>query len=83
MEIHTLSELFLVALGHRKPDFLHHKVGGQYVSISSEELGAQVRALAQALRGLGVARGDRVAMMAENGPHWPAVDFAALCAVPA
>ncbi|MBV8203372.1 MAG: long-chain fatty acid--CoA ligase, partial [Acidobacteria bacterium] len=25
-------------------------------------------------------RGDRVALMAENGPHWPAVDFATLCA---
>src|SRR5687767_13248291 len=80
MDIHTLSELFLVALGHRKPDCLQHKVGGRYVSISSEELGSRVRALAQALRGLGVARGDRVAMMAENGPHWPTVDFAALCA---
>jgi long-chain acyl-CoA synthetase len=80
MDIQTLSELFLVALGHRKPDCLLHKVGGAYLPISSEELGSLVRALAQALRGLGVARGDRVAMMAENGPHWPTVDFAALCA---
>jgi long-chain acyl-CoA synthetase len=26
-----------------------------------------------------VKPGDRVALMAENGPHWPTVDFAALC----
>ena len=30
-------------------------------------------------RSAGVERGDRVALMAENGPHWPIVDFATLC----
>ena len=36
-------------------------------------------AIDRALTELGVGRGDRVALMAENGPHWPAVDFATLC----
>src|SRR4029453_544516 len=38
-----------------------------------------VQRLAKALRELGVQRGDRIALMAENGPHWPTVDFATLC----
>ena len=54
MDIQTLSELFLTALGHRKPDCLLHKVGGAYVPISSEELGSRVRRA-----GAGAARAGR------------------------
>jgi long-chain acyl-CoA synthetase len=56
-----------------------HKAGGQYQPISSAELVDRVRRLATALVELGVKRGDRVALMAENGPHWPVADFATLC----
>jgi long-chain acyl-CoA synthetase len=79
MSIRTLTELFLVAAGHRRADCLQHKVGGKYVPISTDELVARVQRLAYALQQLGVARGDRVALMADNGPHWPTVDFATLC----
>ena len=79
MSIQTLTELFLVAVGHDKPDCLLHKVDGRYQPISSAELANRVRRIAAALRSLGVERGDRVALMAENGPHWPTVDFATLC----
>src|SRR5688500_9357624 len=78
MAITTLSELFLEALRHDKPDCLLHKVGGQYVPVSTAELGRRVRRLTTALAGLGVQPGDRVALMAESGPHWPTVDFATL-----
>ena len=37
-----------------------------------------MRRLSKALLELGVERGDRVALMSENGPHWPTVDFAVL-----
>ncbi len=79
MSIQTLGELFLVAEGHDKPECLLHKVEGRYVPISTAELAERVRRLAAALDGLGVEPGERVALMAENGPHWPAVDFATLC----
>jgi long-chain acyl-CoA synthetase len=79
MSIQTLSELFLVVASRQKPDCLLHKVGGQYQPISSAELVDRVRRLATALVELGVKRGDRVALMAENGPHWPVADFATLC----
>ncbi len=79
MAIRTLSELFLVVAGHDKEACLMHKVGGRYVSVSTAELTRQVRQIAKALADSGVRPGDRVALMAENGPHWPAVDFATLC----
>jgi long-chain acyl-CoA synthetase len=79
MPVTTLSELFLKAAGFNKPDCLLHKVGGTYQPVSTAELVDRVRRLAKALEGLGVERGDRVALMSENGPHWPTVDFATLC----
>ena len=79
MPVRTLTELFLVAARYGKPDCLLHKVGGEFVPISTAELVERVQRLAKALGQLGVVRGDRVALMAENGPHWPAVDFATLC----
>lgn len=79
MSIETLSDLFLVAAGYHKPDCLLHKVAGEYKPIATAELVDRVRRVARALEKLGVAPGDRVALMAENGPHWPTVDFATLC----
>ena len=78
MSVTTLPELFLKAAGFNKPDCLLYKVGGTYQPVSTAELVDRVRRLAKALEGLGVEPGDRVALMAENGPHWPAVDFATL-----
>ncbi|HET9227782.1 MAG TPA: long-chain fatty acid--CoA ligase [Thermoanaerobaculia bacterium] len=79
MSVTTLSELFLKAASYNKPECLLYKVGGKYQPVSTAELVDRVRRLAKALEELGVQPGDRVALMAENGPHWPAVDFATLC----
>jgi len=78
--VSTLTELFLKAASYNKPDCLMSKIGGTYQPISTAELVDRVRRLSKALLELGVERGDRVALMAENGPHWPTVDFATLCA---
>lgn len=69
MGIATINDIFLTAAGHDKTECLMHKVDGRYVSIPTEELVENVRRLATALEGMGVKRGDRVALMAENGPH--------------
>jgi long-chain acyl-CoA synthetase len=79
MSVTTLSELFLKAASYNKPECLLYKVGGTYQPVSTAELVDHVRRLAKALEELGVQPGDRVALMADNGPHWPAVDFATLC----
>jgi len=74
----TLSELLQVVARHDKPDCLLHKVEGTWVPVSTRRLLADVRALAGTLDQWGVRPGDRVALMAENGVHWPLIDFAAL-----
>jgi long-chain acyl-CoA synthetase len=79
MAVTTLPELFLKAAGFNKPDCLLSKVGGSFQPVSTAELVDRVRRLAKALEGLGVERGERVALMSENGPHWAAIDFATLC----
>ena len=79
MPIRTLTELFLVAAEYDKPDCLQHKVQGGFQPISTAELVDRVRRLVTVLDGVGVERGDRVALMADNGPHWPTIDFATLC----
>ena len=43
MSVQTLSEIFLVAAGHQKPDCLLHKVDGRFRPISTAELTDQVR----------------------------------------
>lgn len=78
MSFRTLTELFRAVVAHDKPDCLLHKVGGVYVPISTRELANRVRALAGTLDGWGVRPGDRVALMADNGPHWATIDFAVL-----
>lgn len=79
MSVQTLAELFLHVAGHAKPDCLLHKVDGRFRPVSTQELVERVRRLASALTAFGIERGEQVALMAENGPHWPTVDFATLC----
>ncbi|HEV2855037.1 MAG TPA: long-chain fatty acid--CoA ligase [Thermoanaerobaculia bacterium] len=79
MSVTTLSELFLKAASYNKPDCFLSKVGGTFQPMSTAELVDRVRRLSKALLELGLQPGDRVALMSENGPHWPTVDFATLC----
>ncbi|MCP4200663.1 MAG: long-chain fatty acid--CoA ligase [bacterium] len=78
MAIRTLADLLFVIESYDKSDCLMHKVDGRYRSISSRALVDRVQTVAASLVQFGVEPGDRVALMAENGPHWPTVDFAAL-----
>jgi long-chain acyl-CoA synthetase len=75
-QIRTLAELFLLVAKRDSQRCLLHKVGGTYVAVATRELVARVRAIARALDRAGIGAGDRVALMAESGPHWPAIDFA-------
>ena len=78
MSITTLTEMFLAGLEHDKPDCFLYKKDGAYVPLSTRQFYENVRRIAGALVGFGVRRGDRVALMAENCIHWPAVDYATL-----
>jgi long-chain acyl-CoA synthetase len=76
--VHTLSELFRRVVEHDRADCLLEKVDGVYRPIPASELASRVRGLAATLDSWGVRPGDRVALMAENGPHWATIDFAIL-----
>jgi long-chain acyl-CoA synthetase len=78
MPITTVTEMFLVAIRHDKPDCLLHKVDGEYRPVSSAEFYTLVRRVAAALRAFGVERGDRVGLMADNSVHWAAIDYGTL-----
>jgi long-chain acyl-CoA synthetase len=75
----TLTKLFFDAVErHDKPDALQHKVNGVYKPISSRAVAERVRRAGLGLAELGVAPGDRVAIMSENRPEWAIADYACL-----
>ncbi|MHA1538764.1 MAG: AMP-dependent synthetase/ligase [Alphaproteobacteria bacterium] len=60
--------------------FLWTKIGGKYRSLSWVETGKQISLLSRGLRSLGIEKGDRVALVAENRPEWPISEFAIMAA---
>jgi long-chain acyl-CoA synthetase len=73
----TLGEVFTRGLAaFPRPDRFLVKKDGAYRPLSSEEFGLRVRACAGALAGLGLAKGDRVAILSYNRIEWAVVDFA-------
>src|SRR3954449_2141950 len=49
---------------------LRHKVGDEWVDIDYADLGVAVSEVARGLIDLGIARGDRVAILANTRPEW-------------
>jgi long-chain acyl-CoA synthetase len=60
--------------------FLSAKRDGAWVARSWAETARQVAALAQALKALGLAPGDRVMLVSENRPEWCIADLAIMAA---
>ena len=77
----SLTRLFFdqAAKLPRKP-LLRHKVDGAWVPMTYGEAAARVRAMARGLIGLGIAPGDRVALISENRPEWLIADLAIMAA---
>lgn len=78
-EFRTLTQLFLTAIDrHQKPDAFLVKSGGSYRGVSSAEALAQAASLAASFERLGIAPGDRVAILSENRLEWALTDYALL-----
>ncbi len=76
----TIPQTFLhLTKSYSKPDMLLHKREGRYVPISTEEFRNRVSRLTLGLQHLGVKPGDKVILLADNGPDWTITDYAVLC----
>jgi long-chain acyl-CoA synthetase len=76
-EPRTLAELFHQGIPKfPRPDRFRQKSQGAYRAVSSDEFAGKVKACAAALAAIGVARGDRVAILSYNRVEWAVADFA-------
>ena len=64
---------------HLKDDLLSHKSEGVYVPIPTKEFGRLIERFCLGLRDLGAKAGEKVIILAENGPWWVVTDYAILC----
>jgi len=78
MSLRTLNDIFLAVVERNDRVVMMHRQPIQWVSISSQELYQNVVGVARALRGWGIRKGDRVAILSENRPEWTIADFACL-----
>ena len=77
----TLTQLFFDAIAKfTKGAALRFKRDGVWHDIAHTELLHRVRRTSLALQELGLARGDRVAILSENRPEWAIADYACLTA---
>jgi long-chain acyl-CoA synthetase len=75
----TIPRVFLALTDtFRKPDLLLYKKDGLYRGLATAEVRQEVEGIALGLKDLGVAAGDKVILLAENGPWWAMTDFAIL-----
>ena len=78
--VETISQLFLNTVrAFPKPDLFLVKEGERFAPISSDEASARVRRLAFGLASLGCRPGDKVVLLADNGPWWVLSDLAVQC----
>lgn len=81
LAIRSLPEmLFLQAARLQDHPFLWRKQNGVYRSLSYGAVSSQTRLLARGLMELGIAPGDRIALVAENRPEWLIADHAIMAA---
>ncbi|HEX3463645.1 MAG TPA: long-chain fatty acid--CoA ligase [Candidatus Elarobacter sp.] len=76
----TLPAFIAEHLAAPRPDALAERRAGRTVLLSSTEVHRRAAALAHALRARGIARGDRVALLANNAVDWLVADFGILYA---
>jgi long-chain acyl-CoA synthetase len=77
----TIAQLPFFASGrYPKSDLLGRCRDGRIEPISGRDLVERVRDLSLGLSGIGMTRGDRVAILSESRPEWLLIDFAILAA---
>jgi long-chain acyl-CoA synthetase len=77
-DVKTVNDVFMMVSNRGSKDVMLWQQGTEWKGISAEVLYGRVRAFAEVLKGWGIQKGDRVAMLSENRWEWAVVDFAAL-----
>jgi long-chain acyl-CoA synthetase len=76
----TLTRIFYGGVDRFGPqEALRWKSEGRWLSLTYREMEQAVSRTAAQMRGWNLQVGDRVAILSENRPEWPTVDYAALC----
>jgi long-chain acyl-CoA synthetase len=79
LDLKTVNDVLVRATGRGDRTVMLWQAGaGDWKPITSAELYGKVRALADVLRGWGLVKGDRVAIISENRWEWPVTDLATL-----
>ena len=74
----TVNDVLALATSRGAQTVMLAQVGTEWSPITSDELRGRVRALAEALSGWGIGKGDRVAILSENRWEWAVTDLAVL-----
>jgi long-chain acyl-CoA synthetase len=78
----TLTQLFFTTVDRHAglPAAFRSKVGGAWVAVTHRQALERVQAISLGMRELGIAPGDKVAIISENRPEWALSDYACLTA---
>ena len=79
-EVPTLPAFIAERLSSPRPVALAERRDGRTVSLSAQEVHRRAATVARDLRGRGIERGDRVAILADNSIEWLIADFGILYA---
>jgi len=78
--VDTLAQLFLHTIeSYPKDDLMLYKEAGEFKPITTKEFGDRIIHLSLGLREMGMNKGDKLALLAENSPEWVMTDLANLC----
>jgi len=74
----TVLDLYRNEFEASRAEHYHHYYPGGKRTLSTEQFFTTTSALANALEGLGVAKGDRVMILSDNRPEWHMADLATI-----
>ncbi len=78
MKPRTLNDIFFSIVDRKHERLMLVREASQWSPISSQEFYRNVAGMARALTQLGLAKGDRLAILSENRHEWAVTDFACL-----